>query len=148
MLFVRCQSFGQRFERGVRGPARARERRVTAVLSVTGIIDQQKGVTVRRILPQSSRPIEGERTVSAKGDPKPFRRRMNSGNVIGHIFRGRDGVINFQSVGRQRIDKALVVRARMINQRVLSKIENRQRDQENDEKSGDESDYFSRPTAR
>src|SRR5207244_9833153 len=135
MIFVRSQPFGQRFERSVRGRARARERRVAAVLPVPGIIDQQKRVTVRRILPKNCRPIERERTVPAKRNPKPSWRWMNSGNVIGHIFRRRYGVINFESVGRQSVDIALIVLTRMVNQRVLSKIEDRQCNQKNNEKS-------------
>src|SRR5437660_11043731 len=148
MIFVRSQPFGQRFERSVRGRARARERRVAAILPVPGIIDQQKRVTVRRILPKNRRPIEPERTLPAKRNRKPFSRWMNSGNVIGHIFRRRYGVINFESVGRQSVDIALIVRTRMVNQRVLSKIEGRQCNQKNNEKSGTEADYSSRPTAR
>src|SRR5437879_8482874 len=138
MIFVRSQPFGQRFERSVRGRARARERRVAAVLPVPGIIDQQKRVTVRRILPKNRRPIERERTVPAKRDPKPFWRWMNSGNVIGHIFRRRYGVINFESVGRPSVDIALIVRTRLVKQRELTKRGDAQGDQQNTRKSGKE----------
>ena len=127
---------------------RARYRRVAAVLSVTRIIDKKERVAARRIFAENCRPIERERTIAAKRNPKPFRHRMNSRNVIRHIFRGRDGVINFQPVGRQRVDVALVVRTRMVNQRMLPKIEDRQHDQKDNEKSDDEPDYFSRPIAR
>src|SRR5207302_10676690 len=119
MIFVHSEPFGQRFERSVRGRARARERRVAAVLPVPGIIDQQKRVTVRRILPKNCRPIERERTVPAKRNPKPFWRWMNSGNVIGHIFRRRYVVISFESVGRQGVDAALMVGSLTGSQRGL-----------------------------
>src|ERR1700720_56305 len=125
LLFAYFYSRAQRPERGVRGSTRARDRRVAAVLSVTGIIDEKKGVVVRPILAKNCRPIECERTVPAKCDPKTFRKWCGCGNVIRTIFRGRDRVINFHAVCRQRIRVALVVRPRMVNHRVLPKIEDR-----------------------
>src|ERR1700693_3549499 len=96
--FAQFQSLVQRFERGVRGCTSARNRRVTAVLSVAWIIDQEKRVVLRPIFVEGRRPIERERTVTAKRDPKTFRRWRGRGDVIGTIFRGRDRVVNFDAV--------------------------------------------------
>src|SRR5260370_861636 len=89
--------------------------------------------------------IERERTIPAKCDPKTFRQWCGCRNVIRIIFRGRDCVVNFDAVCRKRVRIALVVRPRMINHRVLPKIEDRQRSEEKEANTEERANYSAWP---
>src|SRR5882724_7735150 len=97
------------------------------------------------MLTQNRRPIERERDIATKREPEPFRQWCATGNVICAIFRGRDRVVNFDAVRRKRIRIALVIRPRMVNHRVLPKIEDRQRSKKEEANAKERPNYSARP---
>src|SRR5205807_7819510 len=120
MIFIGVQPLGQRFQRSVSRRACGHDRSITTIFPVSRIIDEQKSVAVVGIFFENAGPIERERTVAAERKPESLWLRRRSGNIKRAIFRSREGVIDFDAPRRKRVDVTVIVRARMINEGVLT----------------------------
>src|SRR5437016_14429982 len=118
--------FRESIERILGGCPGGRDRGVAFALSVTGIIDEQKGIAGMLILGNQPSPIERERTIPAKRDPDSFRQlaAQSTRQIESDLFAGNRVEVKLNPIRRQKVRIARVVRPRMIKHRVLFEVEN------------------------
>src|SRR3954447_13346676 len=123
-----CHSIQSRIGRG----ARACDGGVTLTFSVAGIIQEEKCIVRIWITRENCRPVERKRTVAAKREPNSgwYPRAVSRPNVKRRLFAKWQAERNFFACRRQGLGIARIVRPRMINDRMLLEIEQRD-EQEN-----------------
>src|ERR1700682_915327 len=108
--------FGQGSERLVCNDTRVRDCGIAFALSVTGIVDEQKGVAGLSILPYQSRPIERERAIPAECYPNPPRQLapQPTRQIKSDLFSSNRIEAELDAIRRQRIRVGRVVRPRVV----------------------------------